>query len=223
MQMAGKSTRCGEDTDHLLAVGHEAAPRGARRLDADADVGEGRLGEDRGGDAERDRDDDRAHAVGKQVARDDLAVRDADRLRGLDELGLLERQHLPADEPADGDPAGQADGHEDEQQAVHRLAEGGLAEDDRQQDDEEQVREGVDDVGEPHQEVVRAAAEPAGGRAERHADGQDDDLDDDRHGHADARPVEEPAEQVAPDLVGAQDVPRAERRQRLAAVRDDRL
>ena len=48
--------------DVLLAIGDQAAPRRARRLDADADVGQRRLGQDRAGDAEGDRDDDRARS-----------------------------------------------------------------------------------------------------------------------------------------------------------------
>ncbi len=107
-----------------------------------------------------------------------LRSRDADRLGGLDELGLLERQHLAAGQPGDRHPADEADRHEHEEQAVERLAEGRLAEGDRQQDDEQQVGEGVDDVGEAHQEVVGPAAEPAGDGADRHADHDDDGLDD---------------------------------------------
>ena len=57
-------------------------------------------------------------AVGQQVALHDVAVRDADRLGGLDELHLLERQHLAAHETRDGHPRRQADRDEDQEQAV---------------------------------------------------------------------------------------------------------
>ena len=151
-----------------------------------------------------------------------LRSRDADRLGGLDELGLLEGQHLAAGEPGDGHPADEADGDEHEEQAVERLPEDGLAERDRQQDDEQDVREGVDDVGDAHQEVVRAATEPARERADRHADEDDDGLDDEGDRDADPGPVEEPAQQVTTELVRAEDVVRRERRQRAVAVGEDR-
>ena len=104
MQIAGNTHQVRLGADVLLALGDEAAPRRARRLDADADVGQGRLGQDRARDAQGDRDDHRAHAVGQQVPGDDPPIRDADRLGGLDELRFLERQQLAADQPGDGHP-----------------------------------------------------------------------------------------------------------------------
>ena len=50
----------------------------------------------------------------------------------------------------------------------------------------------------------------------------DDDLDDERDGDADPGPVEQAAEQVTPELVGAEDVVRRQRRQRPVAVGEDR-
>ena len=75
MKIAGKSTRCGSERMNFWPSAIEAAPRRARWLDADADVGERRLGEDRDRDAERHRDDDRTHPVGQQVSRHDLPIR----------------------------------------------------------------------------------------------------------------------------------------------------
>src|SRR5262245_58774116 len=72
----------------LLADRDQAAPRRPRRLDANADERERGLGQDGGRDAERDRDDDRSDRVRQEMARDDGAVADAERLGSLDELGL---------------------------------------------------------------------------------------------------------------------------------------
>jgi hypothetical protein len=153
---------------------------------------------------------------------DDLPVGDADRASGLDELRLLEGEQLPPDEPGDGHPARQPDGDEDEEQAVHGLAERRVPKRDGQQDDEQEVRERIHDVRETHQDIIRPTPEPAGKRTDRHADQKDDDLDDDRHGHADPRTVHEPTEQVAADLVRAQDVAGGEGRHRLPVVGEDR-
>ena len=50
-----------------------------------------------------------------------------------------------------------------------------------------------------------------------------DELDDERDADADPRAVEEAAQEVPAELVGAEQVARVARRQRPAAVRDDRL
>ena len=54
-----------------------------------------------------------------------------------------------------------------------------------EQDDEEQVREGIDHVGEAHQEVIDAPAEPAGRGADRNPDEQDHHLYHQGDGHVD--------------------------------------
>ena len=153
----------------------------------------------------------------------DLAIAHADGPGGLDEFGLLEGQHLSTGQAGDRHPADEADGDEDEEQPVESLPERGLAECDRQQDDEQDVREGIDDVGDAHQEVVRATTVPAGQRTDRHADEDDDGLDHERDGDADPRPVEQTAEQVTAELVGPEDVAGGERWQRAVAVGEDRL
>src|SRR6185503_4180593 len=191
----------GVGSDERLAVGDERAPRRAGRLDADADVGEGRLGEDGGGDAEGHGHDDRPDRVRQQVPGHDVPVGHADRPGGLDELRLLQGEELAAHEPGHGHPRGEADGHEHQEDAVERAPEGGLAERHAHEDDEQQVREGVEHVRDAHQDGVGATADPARDRAHRHADEQDDELDDERDRHADLRAVEEPAQDVAAQLV----------------------
>ena len=60
----GKATSQGEVKGAAWPVADHVAPGGLRRLDTDADVGERRLEEDRGRDAERDVDDDAREDVG---------------------------------------------------------------------------------------------------------------------------------------------------------------
>ena len=60
-------------------------------------------------------------------------------------------------------------------------------------------------------------------RADRDADQDDDGLDHQRDRDADARPVEQAAEQVAPELVRPEDVVGRERRERSVAIGKDRL
>src|SRR6185312_12752889 len=84
--------------DEGLALGDQRAPRSPWRLDADADVGERRFGQDGRRDAEGDGDDDRPDRVRQQVPRHDVPVGDADGPGRLDELRLLEREELPANE-----------------------------------------------------------------------------------------------------------------------------
>ena len=57
--------------------GEHVAPRGGRRLHAEAEERQGRLGDDRRRDAEGGVDEDRADAVREDVAGDDARVRRA--------------------------------------------------------------------------------------------------------------------------------------------------
>ena len=59
---------------HVAAtVAEQAAPGREVGGEAETEEGDRRLGQDRGGDAERRRHDDRAHHVGQHVADDDAA------------------------------------------------------------------------------------------------------------------------------------------------------
>ena len=72
------------------------------------------------------------------------------------------------------------------------------------QDDEDQEREGQEQVGDTHHEVVELAAPQAGKGTDRGADQhrQDRRGDADEHRRADA--VQQPGVHVAPDVVGAE-------------------
>ncbi len=79
-------------------------------------------------------------------------------------------------------------------QAVELLPQPCVAEGDRHQDDQQQVREGIHDVREAHQDVVDATAEPAGNGADRHADDEHYDLDHQRDGQADLGSIKQSAQ-----------------------------
>ena len=101
-------------------------------------------------------------------------------------------------------PSDDADGYEDEQHPVHGLPDERLAQGHVEQDDEQQVREGVHHVGEAHQQGVGAATEPGRRGADRQADQEHHALDHEGHRHADLRSVQQPAEQVTTEVIGAQ-------------------
>src|SRR5437870_2515714 len=102
--------------DRLVAIlDHDAPARGGWR-DADPQVAEGGLEEDRAGDAEGQADDDRPQSVGQQVAEDDLCGPAAGRPRALDKFLFLKGEHLPANQPGEVDPADDANGDKDGEQ-----------------------------------------------------------------------------------------------------------
>ena len=137
-------------------------------------------------------------AFGKQVLGDDARRGRAERTRGAHEVAFAQRQELAAHQAREVSPVDQADGQED---IDHAGAEG------RGNDDhEQQVGKRVEHVGEAHQPVVDAAAEKAGEAANRQADGQDQDLDENGHRQRHARAVDQAAEHVAPDVVVAHQV-----------------
>ncbi len=90
-------------------------------------------------------------------------------------------------------------------------------------DHEQQVGKRVEDVGEAHQPVVDAAAEEAGEAAHGQADDQDQDLDKNRHRQRHARAVNQAAEQVAADVVGAHQVGSARLRVRAGRELEGRV
>ena len=133
------------------------------------------------------------------MANHQARVLGADRPRGEDEIALLHRQHLAADQachlaPSDrGDNRGQGDRVRPNQ--------------DRHEDEEEDGRDRQHGVDEPHEDVVDPAAVVPG----HHADGGAQE-----HGHRhreegdaqrDPGAPDEPGQRVAAELVAAQKVP----------------
>src|SRR5256884_5797184 len=97
------------DLDRVFALVEDVAPGRVRWLDAEPEERQARFGEDRGRNAERHRHEHGRHRVRQDVAPDDPKAARADRLRPDDELALLERQELRADEPRHAHPSREAD------------------------------------------------------------------------------------------------------------------
>ncbi len=134
----------------------------------------------------------------EDVADEQTAEAGAEGARAVDELLLLDREHLRARLPRDADPPGQPDGDEN----VHEAG----AQRRHHEDHEEQPREGVHDVDETREEDVHPAPEVTRQRAYRHADQHDDHLGPETDEHRHPRAVDHPGEQVAAELIGSQGV-----------------
>src|SRR4030095_12600893 len=125
--------------DGVLALVQDVAPGRVRRLHAEPEERQSRLGEDRGGNAERHRHEHRADGVGQDVAPDRAGRARADRLGPQDELALLQRKKLGADETGDAHPAGEPDHRHDRpdrgpQESEHREEQEKAREDKHQVD-----------------------------------------------------------------------------------------
>ena len=136
--------------------------------------------------------------------------RGAHRPGRFDERLGPERDHLAANDAGHRQPVDRADDEvKDRDPADAVLREPGLdvflAEDREQKDHDEDERYRVEDVDEPHHDVVDPAADVAGDRAVGDADherhGGRDDADDER----DARAPEDARQHVAAEFVAAAD------------------
>src|SRR5579859_6936185 len=200
----------GRRVHRLGAAVDQRAPARLRLLDAEAEVGEEGFAEDHLRDEQAGIDDDRPDRV-----RDDVLPHDRERphaagARRLDEFLVLQAQGLAAHDHGDGQPQERADRDQNRFDAA--------AQHHGQHDDEEQERQAVEHVDDAHHDRVDGTAEEAGDGTVADAD---DDRDDGRE-HADQqrRPaaLEHAREQVAAEIVGAEDVPAREGRRNRDAV-----
>src|SRR6185312_15643888 len=178
------------------AVANQASEARERLLDAEPEEAQEALEEDHLRHCKGRVDDHRAREIWNDVARHDPRRARAARHRRLDERPARERECLPAHDPRHGDPADRADSGE---QYVRVAA----AEKCRERDDEQQVRERIETVHDPHHHCVRAASGKAGHRAP---------CDPDHDAHAgcretdrerQARSVEHAYGEVAAEPIGA--------------------
>ncbi|VDO18304.1 unnamed protein product, partial [Brugia timori] len=148
--------------------------------------------------AERQEGDDRHHAVGQDVAPHDLQVAHAERARGAHVVHLAVAQELGAHVVGQRHPAEQAQQHEQQQHAGR--------EDGAEDDQQVELGHRTPDLEQPLQEQVGLAREEAldraDGDAQHHAHGRERQ----REQHADAETVDQLRQQVAPAVVGAQQV-----------------
>ena len=197
-------TRPGKVTSHqnlrpsLWPSSMRTPSAGVRRLDAEAEERESRLGEDRGGDDQRRVDDDRPDRVREHVADDDPRVAGTGRLRRLDELLLSQRQERAADDAGEARPEEEREDDGDAERVP--LA--------------RRTRRCVSSTARPGRvstrsvsrisAVVDPAAEVAADGADRRADHRREQGDDERHPERRPQPVDDAAEGVAAEEVGAE-------------------
>ena len=153
------------------------------------------------------------------------AVR-SDRLRRLRELLLAEAQELGAHQAGDAGPAKTAEHQEDDadrgvgQMSQQRRRLGlGHRSDDRQR--QERTREREHQVGAAHEERIGAPAGVTRAGAQERADSERDHLGHHTHLEGDARSVDQAAQQIAPESVGAQQVLPTRRGRRRDQARSD--
>ena len=199
----GQGAQPPRHVQEVAALRQHAAPGGRGRLHAEAEEADGRLGHDELRELQAGHHDDGRRHVGQHVAEEQARATRAQRGGRLDEVALLDRQHLPAHDPR-----------------VHHPSRRGEAEDDVAQP---QPHDGVDGQGEQDErkgELHVGQAHERGRRPALHEARHEPEAAPDHRGgqhraHADeereARPVEDARQEVAPELIRPQGMPRRSR------------
>ena len=187
----------------LLRVVEHAAPAHDIRI-AGADEAQARFEQNRARHLQRGRDDHRGQGIGEDFAKDDPGVARPVGAGRHDERTLSQRQELGAHQPRDLRPRQDSD---DEDRAPEVGAE-------HRDDDEreEEPRHHLEHLGQPHQHIVDPAAVESGDRSDRdpeHDRQNDRQKPDLQRG---PRPVEDAAEHIAAQVIGAEQMPGLRRR-----------
>ena len=184
---------------------------------AEAEEAQVALGEDGGRDLQGGGDDQGAHAVRQQVLLDDAPAGGTQRAGSGDVLALLQRQDLGADDTRHADPVQQGkddeDGHHVGAELLH-PAEAGLGgqalqrflDGHGQQDDEQDVGDGVENIGNTHHDVIDPAARKCGDGAVGRTDEQDQHRGQQADRQGDAGAHHDTHGKVTAHTVGAQNV-----------------
>ena len=130
------------------------------------------------------------------MAKNDPQRRDAGQARRRDELALPKRQRLAANDARHIQPVDRADGDEDQQEIS--------LEGHHQQDYEEDERQRVKRIDEPHHQGIDTPADEARDRPVNDADEQADEARHDRHDDRDPYAEHRPDEEVAAQVVGTE-------------------
>src|SRR5215831_7708329 len=184
------------DVEEVTALGEHAAPRRRRGLDAEAEEGNGRLGDDELRELQARHDDDGWHHVGKHVAEQRSRASHPQCGRRLHVVPLLHRQHLPSDHASIHDPAG---GRQTDDDVAEPEADDGV---DGQREEDEGKRELH--VGDAHEDGPRPAPEEAGEESEETARDRGDEHGAHADEQRDPRAVEHARAEVAAELIGAE-------------------
>jgi hypothetical protein len=178
MAVPGKMAQCGAKSrlslaskrmrPHVGISGGNPRPR-KDRVDS---------GEDGRGHVEGAGDDDGAEGVGQDVS-DDLAERSgAQTPRRLHELLLAQGEELRAHEPGHGHPAqppDEDDDHDEDARFGAQRFRQHVAEEIHDEEQERELGQGEEEIGDPHERVVHRAAGLAGDGADggAHRDGHE--------------------------------------------------
>ena len=157
------------------------------------------------GDQQRHRDDDRPDAARQHVPEHDSEIPRPGCLGSLDELLLAEREERAADDTCEVHPEEE---RKDEPDA-ERLA---LAEIRREDEQDDEERDHEKEVDEPHEQVVDLPAVVPGDCSHDRAQNGGHAGDEERHPERRSEPEDDAAQVVAPELVGTEQVPAAQRR-----------
>ncbi len=184
--------------DVVLALVQQLAERGSPGRHAQAEEVQRREREDGRAHTERQEGDDRRHAVGQNVAPDDLPVGHAQGTRGLHVVQLPVAQELRAHVVRQPHPAEQAE--QDQQQ---RQARG-----EQRAEDDQQVQLGhrTPDLDEALEGQVRPPPEEPLDRARHQSQHHPGDGERQPEQHAHAKAVEQLREHVAAPVVRSQPV-----------------
>ena len=171
---AGRERNRRAGADQLVSVLDDRPPARVRRLNADRQERERRLGEHRDRHDEGEEDDHRRGDVREDVLAEQPRPRRAEADRRLDELAPAQRQHLAAHRPRDVRDVDDADDRDRERDAPrpdpHRAEHEILVDQDHREADGEEVDgERPDDLEDARDHAVGDAAEEAGDDADQRA------------------------------------------------------
>ena len=156
------------ERQRVLGVRQRVAPGRLRLADAEVEVGHERLEDDVRGHEKRHGHDDRPDGVGQDVPKGDARATHPDGSRGVHEIRLPQGQERGPHQARDERPGEQAEDEDDREDVA-------LAEEARCDQDDEEERDGEEDVHETHEHVVDAPAP----EASHGADGDPDEAGDD--------------------------------------------
>jgi hypothetical protein len=169
---AGEQRPVRRDVEVFLAVEQDPAPGRDVGRKAEAEEGEGGLGDDRRGHVDGAGHDHRPERVRKDVPHHLARHRGAERPRRFDELLLAQREELRPHQPRHRHPAEAADHQHDQDEDADLRPEGRLqplAEQVDQDQQQRQLRQREEEVGQPHQRRIDRAARDSGDGADGHA------------------------------------------------------
>ena len=183
---------------HAASFAHHRTPLRRGRADAQADEAEAGDSQDGPGDRQRGLHNDGGHAVGQDVLEDDALVAGADGAGRLDVLLVLDGQNGGADDPGKGRDVGDADGQ-------HHIRDAG-AHGGHQGDGQQDAGDRQEDVHDTHDDIVYPAAAVTGDGPQQTAHHCGNGDGGKGHRQGDPGAVDDPGQDVAAHLVGAQPV-----------------